>query len=166
VDGPIIHSKKLTCSQKNIELFKIKIMKKIKIFYWIFTSLFAFLMLGSAIPDILSSPVAVEGFRQIGLPATLLPFLGVAKTLGVIAILVPGNPRLTEWAYAGLIFDLIGATYIILASGQPAANWAFMVLPLALASASYIFYRKKLQRREESKMFAPVVNPKHAVTAA
>jgi hypothetical protein len=102
-------------------------------------------MLGSAIPDILSLPVAVEGFKQLGLPAYLVPFLGIAKTFGVFAILVPGYPRLKEWAYAGLFFDLIGATYLIIASGQPASSWAFMILPLAFFVVSYYFYHRKLR---------------------
>lgn len=71
-----------------------KAWKNTKIIYWIFTSLFAFLMLGSAIPDMFSVQAAVEGFKKIEMPAYLLPFLGMAKTLGVIAILIPGYPLL------------------------------------------------------------------------
>ena len=119
-------------------------MKKIKITYWITTGLFAFLMLGSAIPDIISAPLAVEGFTKMGFPTYMLPFLGIAKTLGVIAILVPGFPRLKEWAYAGLVIDLMGATYLIISSGQPASSWIPMIIPLTLAASSYILYHKKL----------------------
>jgi hypothetical protein len=120
-------------------------MKKTKILYWTFTGLFAFLMFGSAIPDVFSHPVAVKGMHEdLGYPLYLLPFIGIAKWLGVIAILIPANyPRIKEWAYAGLFFDLIGATYSIMASGASAANWAFMVLPLGLGVLSYIFYHKK-----------------------
>jgi hypothetical protein len=118
-------------------------MKKINILYWVFTGLFALLMLGSAIPNIISDPMSVEGFRQISLPAYLLPFLGVAKALGVIGILVPGYPRLKEWAYAGLLFDLIGATWCIAAGGMPIQNWAFMPIPIALGITSYLFYHKR-----------------------
>ncbi|HKZ66427.1 MAG TPA: DoxX family protein [Chitinophagaceae bacterium] len=120
-------------------------MKKTKIIYWIFTSLFAFMMLGSAIPDVISAPIAVEGFKQMNMPAYLLPFLGIAKVLGVVAILVPGYPRIKEWAYAGLVFDLLGATWSIISSGQPAGSWMFMAIPLILAAGSYIFYHKKLK---------------------
>ncbi len=119
--------------------------KKTKIIYWIFTGLFAFMMLGSAIPDIFSVQVAVEGFQKMGMPVYLLPFLGIAKTLGVIAIVIPGYPRIKEWAYAGLVFDLLGATYSIIASGQPAGNWMFMAIPLILAAGSYTWYHKKLK---------------------
>ena len=118
-------------------------MKKTTILYWVFTGLFAFLMLGSAIPDIISSPVAVTGFKQMGYPAYLMPFLGIAKLLGVMAILVPGFPRIKEWAYAGLVFDLSGGAYSIISSGAPAAAWAPMVIPFALAACSYIYYHKK-----------------------
>lgn len=120
-------------------------MKKIKIIYWILTGLFASIMFGSAIPDIISDPMAVEGFTKMGFPTYMLPFLGIAKTLGVIAILVPGFPRLKEWAYAGLLFDLLGATYLIILSGQSVDSWAFMLLPISLAISSYIFYHKKLK---------------------
>lgn len=120
-------------------------MKKIKVIYWIFTSLFAFLMLGSAIPDIFSVPMAVEGFRKMGYPTYLLPFLGIAKFLGVVAILLPGYPRIKEWAYAGLIFDLSGATWSIISSGGLVSEWSFMILPFFFAFGSYIFYHKKIK---------------------
>ena len=118
-------------------------MKKINILYWVFTGLFAFMIFGSAIPDVISAQIAKDGFQKIALPAYLLPFLGIAKVAGVVAILIPGFPRLKEWAYAGLMFDLIGATYSIYAAGQPVANWAPMALPLSLGAASYIFYHKR-----------------------
>ena len=119
-------------------------MKKTKIIYWIFTSLFAFLMLGSAIPDVLSSPVAIKGMHEgLSYPLYFIPFIGVAKILGVAAILIPGYPKIKEWAYAGLLFDLSGATYSIISSGQPAVNLIFMVLPFGLGVGAYIFYRKK-----------------------
>ncbi|HET9429520.1 MAG TPA: DoxX family protein [Chitinophagaceae bacterium] len=122
-------------------------MKKIKILYWTFTGLFAFMMLGSAIPDIFSVRIAREGFNGIGMPVYLLPFLGTAKLLGVIALFVPAYPRLKEWAYAGLVFDLVGATYSIIASGQPAGAWVTMIIPLGLGTASYYFYHRKLQAK-------------------
>jgi uncharacterized membrane protein YphA (DoxX/SURF4 family) len=120
-------------------------MKKINIIYWILTGLFAFVMFGSAIPDALMMDLAKQGFKEIQMPAYLLPFVGVAKMLGVIAILIPGKPRLKEWAYAGLTFDLIGATYAVAASGKPVENWAPMFLFIGLAFGSYYYYHKKLK---------------------
>ncbi|MVN92618.1 DoxX family protein [Mucilaginibacter aquatilis] len=123
-------------------------MKKIKIIYWIVTGLFLFVMVGSAIPDVLVMDMAVQGFKEMQMPAYLLPFVGVAKLLGTIAILVPGYPRIKEWAYAGLIFDLIGAIYSVAASGKSVENWAPMLLFVALGFASYYYYHK-LQKAKE-----------------
>ena len=118
-------------------------MKKINVLYWVFTGLFSFMMLGSALPDIISADIAVNGFATIGLPAYLVPFVGVAKALGVIAILVPGFPRIKEWAYAGLLYDVIGAIYSVASSGQPAGAWIPILLPIALGFISYYFYNKR-----------------------
>jgi len=118
--------------------------KKTKIIYWICTGLFAFFMLGSAIPDILVMPIAVEGMHTgLGYPVYFVPFIGVAKLLGVIAILIPGFPRIKEWAYAGLMFDLIGAFYSVIAIGASAGDWLPMLLPFTLGVLSYMMYHKK-----------------------
>ncbi|MGV2448107.1 UNVERIFIED_CONTAM: DoxX family protein, partial [Bacillus sp. ATCC 13368] len=81
-------------------------MKKTKIIYWIFTGLLVALMVLGSIPDIMSVPDAVALFNHLGYPTYLLPFIGIAKLLGVVAILIPGFPRIKEWAYAGFVFDL------------------------------------------------------------
>ncbi|MFD2571910.1 DoxX family protein [Spirosoma soli] len=127
-------------------------MKKTNITYWIFTGLFLFVMLGSAIPDLLVMPEAVEGFKQMGYPVYLIPFLGWAKLLGVIAILVPGFPRLKEWAYAGLIFDLIGATYSIINSGTPVTDWLPMLAFIGIGVGSYVFYHKKQKKASHNRV--------------
>lgn len=121
-------------------------MKTIKIIYWIATGLFAFFMMGSAIPDILVMPLAVEGMHGgLGYPVYFIPFIGVAKALGVIALFIPGFPRVREWAYAGLFFDLIGAIYSMIAVGTPFAQWAPALLPLAVGVVSYVYYHKKVK---------------------
>src|SRR5687768_8501803 len=90
-------------------------MKKIKTAYWIVTGLFSAFMIFSAIPDALESPEAMKFVTGLGYPDYFVRFIGIAKILGVIGILVPGFPRVTEWAYAGLFFDLFGATYSAIA---------------------------------------------------
>jgi len=133
-------------------------MKKANIFYWVFTGLFSAMMLGSAIPDIMSSPIAVQGMHnELGYPLYFIPFIGAAKVLGVLAVLLPISPRVKEWAYAGLVFDLIGATFSIIAIGKP--DWIFMLLPIFLAIGSYVFYHKKrtLQKNTRSILRAKVI---------
>jgi hypothetical protein len=119
-------------------------MKKIKIAYWIVNILFGGFMLFSAIPDILSSPDAVTFMTQLGYPLYFIPFIGVAKVLGVAAMFIPGFPRVTEWAYAGLMFDLVGAGYSVYCIGG-AAGAAPMLIFIALGAAAYVLYHKKLK---------------------
>jgi uncharacterized membrane protein YphA (DoxX/SURF4 family) len=103
----------------------------------------ATLMLLSAIPDILQVNGAVTVFRHLGYPTYLLPFLGTAKTLGVIAILVPRFQRLKEWAFAGLLFDVTGALYSHLSVGDPLSAWAPAAVALIMVSGSYLIYRRQ-----------------------
>ncbi|MEF3305234.1 DoxX family protein [Paenibacillus sp. GYB003] len=118
-------------------------MKKWTVSYWCFTGLLSALMLVGSIPDILSVPEAVALFDHLGYPAYLLPFLGIAKVLGIAAILVPGFPRVKEWAYAGLTFDLLGAMYSGIAVGDPASGWLMFLIGFALIAGSYTSYHKR-----------------------
>jgi DoxX-like protein len=110
---------------------------------WIVTGLMAALMLLSAVPDVLRIPNALIVFKHLGYPPYLLVFLGTAKILGVAAVLVPGLPRIKEWAFAGLTFDVTGALYSHLSVGDPASVWAPAVLALALVVGSYVVYRRR-----------------------
>jgi hypothetical protein len=56
-----------------------------------------------------ASQQAVEGFAHVGYPQQLRVLLGIAKLLGAVTLLVPGWPRLKEWAYAGFTFAWIAA---------------------------------------------------------
>ena len=120
-------------------------MKKTKILFWIITGLFSAFMLFSAVPDILSLPDAIVFMNHLGYPNYIIPFLGVAKLLGIIAILIPGFPRIKEWAYAGLFFDLIGATYSGIATDGLLPQELIMLLPITFLLLSYILYHKKMQ---------------------
>ena len=113
-----------------------------RIAYWIVTVLLAALIGLSGIPDILRIPEAVQVFSHLGYPSYLLPFIGVAKVLGAIAIVYPGFPQLKEWAYAGITFDLIGAFYSHVSVGDPASGWVPPLVGLALTFGSYFLYHK------------------------
>jgi uncharacterized membrane protein YphA (DoxX/SURF4 family) len=122
--------------------------KKINIIYWIFTGLLLVVMGLGAIPDLLSMPEALAVFKHLGYPAYLSPFMGAVKLLGVIAILIPGFPRIKEWVYAGFVFDLTGATYSGLASGDPVLQTLPMLIGYALIIGSYIYHHKRLKAKQ------------------
>lgn len=119
--------------------------------YWVVTVVMAAFMLMASIPDVLRLPQAIEIFGHLGYPAYLLPFLGTAKILGVIAVLIPGVGRLKEWAYAGLVFDIIGALYSHLTVGDPVSVWGFALGALVLVGGSYVFGRLRTQERSATR---------------
>jgi ABC-type amino acid transport system permease subunit len=125
-------------------------MKIVKSLYWIVTGLMAAFMMLSAIPDLLQVSNAVTIFSHLGYPRYLLPFLGTAKTLGVIVVLVPGLPRLKEWAYAGLVFDVVGALYSHVSVGDGPSGWMPAVIGLLLISGAYLMHRMRLSAHETS----------------
>src|ERR1700722_2503756 len=120
-------------------------MKATKIAYWIFTILLVALMLFSAIASLRTNPDGLAMMKQLGYPYNVLTLLSVAKILGVIAILVPGFPRLKEWAYAGFTFDLIGAIFASLAIGDPIGQSLPIFVGLIFVFGSYIFYHKRMR---------------------
>jgi uncharacterized membrane protein YphA (DoxX/SURF4 family) len=121
-------------------------MKKITIPYWIFTVLVVLFMGIGAITDAVKATAAVDLFKHLGYPEYLLPFLGIAKIIGVIAILIPGFPRIKEWAYAGLIFDLTGAVYSTIVVDGLMAGLGFLPGYIIIAG-SYFYYHKRQKSR-------------------
>ena len=131
-------------------------MKKATIGFWIFTLLLAIPMVMASITDLIPIPEAVAGFKQLGYPVYLLPFLGVARILGVLALVVPGFSRLKEWAYAGFTFDLAGAVYSCIAINNPLNTWLPVCIGFVLIAGSYYFYHKR-----RALMLANTVSKQH-----
>jgi uncharacterized membrane protein YphA (DoxX/SURF4 family) len=97
-------------------------MKLKAIGYWVTTGIIALLIGSGGIMQVMRRPDAVAGIARLGYPAYFVVLLGVWKVLGALAILAPRLPRLKEWAYAGIFFDLTGASVSHAASGSSAGN--------------------------------------------
>jgi hypothetical protein len=128
--------------------------KTINTLYWIFTFLFCALMIFSAWSSILVNEDSIKLIHgMLGYPEYFIPFTGWAKLLGSIVLLIPGNGRIKEWAYAGLFFDLIAAVYSGIAV-SPTFNplmltMLFWFIPGIL---SYIYWHKKIKLEASSKV--------------
>src|ERR1700758_3621296 len=107
-----------------------------KTLYWISTVLLATVLLFGGVMDVLHAPPVVQPISALGYPAYLATILGVWKLLGAAAIASPRLPRLKEWAYAGVLFDLTGAALSHGISGDPAAKVAVPLVLLGIAAAS------------------------------
>ncbi len=123
-------------------------MKRTKTLYWIFTILFAGLMLFSAIPNAITNADSIKFLHDmLGYPVYFIPFIGVAKIAGSIAILIPGLNKIKEWAYAGLFFDLAGAVYsgIAVAGGKVDPMMITMLVWIVPGILSYYYWNKMMK---------------------
>lgn len=92
--------------------------------YWATTGVLAFCITGG-IFELVGAKATVDGITRLGYPGYILPALGLAKVLAILAILWPGLPRLKEWAYAGIFFNMAGAFVSHAANHDPA--WSLVV---------------------------------------
>lgn len=122
-----------------------------KIGYWVSTGLAALLIGGGGFADLSGSPQVVEGMTHLGYPAYFAIVLGTWKALGALAILLPKLPRLKEWAYAGILFDLTGASASHAFSGDDAGKVAFPLIFAGVLAASWAL------RPEDRKLAGPIV---------
>jgi len=127
--------------------------------YWTTTILVAFFIGGGGVAQVARVPGTVNGFVHIlGYPAYFVTILGVWKVLGPIAILVPRFPRLKEWAYAGIFFDLTGAAASDAAVGGAAVSgygaYGFHILaPLLIAGLAVASWALRPQSRTIGILF-------------
>lgn len=117
------------------------ISKKYKILYWIFTLLFTSLILVSGIAELSRAPQIVQALIHLGYPLYLLKILGVAKILGVLAILYNHCKTLKEWAYAGFTLELIAAIVSHIFVGDSIEKVITPVVFLLLMAISYKYWK-------------------------
>lgn len=121
--------------------------KTVNILYWIFTILFASLMIFSSYGSIIVNDDAKQLIHNyLGFPVYFIPFTGYAKLIGALVILIPGLKTIKEWAYAGLFFDLVGAVYSsVAAAGAFDVMMLFLLIWFIPGILSYVFWKKKLK---------------------
>jgi len=120
--------------------------KRNKIIYWMATIWLSLGMLATGTVQLFKeqaegaiAPPGVYGIKHLGYPIYFLTLLGIAKFLGVFALLVPKFPILKEWAYAGFFFIMSGAIFSHIAVGDAANELIPSLLLLTLTVVSWYF---------------------------
>ena len=108
------------------------------IVYWLATGLLTFILSFSGIGALTRQEFLIEAMQHLGFPLYIMPILGTAYVLGAIAIIVPGFPRLKEWAYAGVVFAMTAAFASHVSIGDSFAEMAPPLVILSLNVASYV----------------------------
>lgn len=127
----------LTNSYRKMLKMATKMEKPRLILYW-FTSAAAALLFavpGSAL--LLKAVHFATEMVRLGYPDYFLFPFGLFKVAGAITILLPGLPRLKEWAYAGMVFDVAFASYSRAATNDPLPQIVFPLCIGTLVVASW-----------------------------
>ena len=117
--------------------------KRNKIIYWIATIWLSLGMVSTGVVQLLklkgNGPGSLESMTHLGYPVYFVTLLGIAKILGVIALLIPKFPLLKEWAYAGFFFMMSGAIFTHIAAGNSISEIFPSLLLLILTVVSWYF---------------------------
>jgi len=105
--------------------------KHVHALYWVMTLLFVMPQGWAAVQYLVQAPRMSATFSNLGYPAYFMQILGVAKLLGIAAIVTGISPTLKEWAYAGFTIDVCGAFASHLGAGD--------ALLAALVPAGFFF---------------------------
>ncbi|MEY2930689.1 MAG: hypothetical protein RL033_1438 [Pseudomonadota bacterium] len=115
--------------------------KRTSVAYWTLTVLFCLLQGWAAVQYLIEAPRMVQSIHALEYPLYFVKLLGVAKLLGIAAILHGGFPRLKEWAYAGFTFDTLMAFFSHLISGDSALVAGVPLLFFAAQLGSYFLWK-------------------------
>ena len=116
--------------------------------YWTTTILIAFFIGTGGAAQVAQFKGNPHGVVPVlGYPMYFFAILGFWKVLGAIAILVPRFPRLKEWAYAGIFFDLTGAVASVTAVGVYGAYAFHILAPLILTGITVASWALRPQSR-------------------
>src|SRR5712691_8620775 len=128
-------------------------MKTKVIGYWAATIILGLVLLSGGAADVAHQEGTLEVVTRLGYPLYFLTILGFWKLLGGIALLVPGFPRLKEWAYAGIFFEMTGAAASHAACGDY-GHYAFhIIVPLFFVGLAFASWALRPQSRTLGILF-------------
>ena len=107
------------------------------IIYWIITCLLGVAYIGMGASNYWQPGTMNEDIAKSGYPSHFFKLLGVWQVLGGIVILLPKLPRLKEWAYAGILVNLIAAAHHHYMAEDDVAKIAIPLVVLSIAAVSY-----------------------------
>jgi len=107
------------------------------IMYWIATGLIAAEFALGGVWDLLRIPYVSTILAHLGYPSYFAIFMGVWKLPGSAVLVLPRLPRLKEWVYAGMVYEMTGAVFSHTAVGDGVAAVSAPLVLLGLIAASW-----------------------------
>lgn len=121
--------------------------------YWAATIFLVFALASGGIGELLRSWGTMETVTILGYPAYFLTIIGLWKLAGSIVLLAPRLPRLKEWAYAGIFFNMTGAAASHIVSGNYGAGGYHVIATAGLAVLAIVSWALRPQSRTLGVLF-------------
>ncbi len=119
----------------------------IKIAHWVATALVCLLIGASAMTYLIRYEEVVETFRlKLHFPIWLVYPMAVAKISAIVMLLTKFNRTLTEWAYAGLTFNMLLAVGAHASSGD--SQYIYPTVALILVLGSYFTWKRMVSWKD------------------
>jgi uncharacterized membrane protein YphA (DoxX/SURF4 family) len=100
--------------------------------YWTCTGAIAAEAFAGGVLDLVRYGPYLSALTNLGYPAYLATILGTAKVVAGAIVVAPRLPRLKEWAYAGILVNMLGAA----ASQAFAGSGPAVIPPLVLGAVA------------------------------
>jgi uncharacterized membrane protein YphA (DoxX/SURF4 family) len=118
--------------------------------YWLATAVAVLAFIASGMANLLRLEHVAHDMLRLGYPPYFMTVLGFWKVLGGLTVLLPRLPRLKEWAYAGMTFDLTGAAASRAATHDAPATIIAPLVILAFVLVSWRFRPARYPPETES----------------
>jgi uncharacterized membrane protein YphA (DoxX/SURF4 family) len=103
--------------------------------YWVVTAIVAGECAVGGAMDLFRMAPFYPMMIDLGYPGYLATIMGTAKIIAAVVLLAPGLARLKEWAYAGVMINMIGAIASHVAMRQSLSN---VIAPAAFAGLAVL----------------------------
>src|SRR5262245_21674508 len=126
--------------------------------YWTTTILGPASFVIGGVLNLSQSAQVATAMNHLGYPLYFASILGAWKLAGALVTVIPGTPRLKEWAYAGFFFDLTAAALSHAAVRDGAGDVVAPLVFLALVLASWALRpagRKLASARNDDRAIVP-----------
>ncbi len=112
--------------------------------YWVSTAFVALLMGFAGVLFLFRLDGSLKVIQHLGYPLYFSTLIGMTRTLGSAAILLPVPRGVREWAYAGLTFDIATTILSILFSGLPVLSIIQPLIVLLALMGSYLCWHMRV----------------------
>ena len=128
-------------------------MKSKPVLYWVTTVILALGVVSGGISQAAHNQDTIAGIMALGYPLYFITVLGVWKVFGGLAILIPRFPRVKEWAYAGIFFEMTGAALSHAVCGDLGASAFHLIAPLLFAILAIVSWALRPESRTLGVLF-------------